>query len=143
MDIRELCTRYQHAVSNKDLAGVEELFLPDAVIDSPIMGITGIRDFHAYLFQQTRQTSARFPNVFEEKTNPPRISLQFSYTFLTQSVALGGIDGIAIFEFDEIRQRFKSLKIVYDPSGIRKLMESEDIALPQHAITPQDQSDKN
>jgi hypothetical protein len=130
MNMRALCARYQQAVSSKDLASVEALFLPGALVATPIRGEVGVRDFHAYMFEHVKQGAARFPNVFREKTNPSRISLQFSYTFLMQSATLGGVDGVAEFEYDDDWQRFRRLRIEYDASGIRRLLEAENISVP-------------
>lgn len=136
MNMRAHCARYQRAVSSKDLASVEALFLSGALVTTPIRGEVGVRDFHAYMFQQVKQGVARFPNVFGEKTNPSRISLQFSYTFLTKSATLGGVDGIAEFEYDDDWQRFRRLRIEYDSSGIRRLLSAENIAVPTQAGEP-------
>jgi hypothetical protein len=130
MNIREHCARYQDAVSRKDWDAVEALFVRDAVIRTPLRGDVDVKDFHAFLFQHIKQGAARFPNVFEEKTNPSRISLQFSYTFLTNSTLLGGLDGVAVFEYDDNRQQFTGLRVEYDATVIRKLLAMENIDLP-------------
>lgn len=133
MDMRQLCAQYQHAVSKKDLAAVEALFLQDAVVSTPIRGVVGVTDFHDFLFRHAKQGVARFPNVFVEKVNPSRISLQFSYTFLSQSAILGGVDGVVVFEYDDSLERFRSLRIEYDAAVIRRFLELENIVLPGHA----------
>lgn len=136
MQMRELCARYQQAVNEKDLTSVEALFMRDAVVTAPIRGNVGVREFHAYMFQHVKQGAARFPSVFSEKTNPSRISLQFSYTFLTRSATLGGVDGVAIFEYDDVTQRFRSLRIEYDATVIRRLLETENIPVPMRTREP-------
>lgn len=73
----------------------------------------GVKDFHDFLFRHAKQGVARFPNLFAEKVNPPRLSLQFSYTFLSQGAILDGVDGVVVFEHDDSFGRFRSLRIEF------------------------------
>lgn len=122
--------QYREALGNKDIQRIEGLFLPGATVTAPISGKKSVNAFHSYLFANTGKTGVTFSNVLPQRSTAAVATLQICYTFLTPAGRVGVIDGVAIFELDQKRDKFKSLRVIYNPSEIRKLMAEEQIAGP-------------
>ena len=79
----ELCEKYQDAVRRKDLDAVQDLFAPDAIIESLVQGALGVDEFHLRLFRTKTQAIAKLEEVFDgnrELNVTQSIILQFTYT---------------------------------------------------------------
>lgn len=129
----ELCRKYQDAMSRKDLPALEELFTPDAVMKSPIAGTAGVRQFHSYLFANTKKTLARFGDAFRHRDKGNGITVPFSFTLSIASGEIAVLNGVMRFEIEESLQKFKTATIIYDPSELRHLMDEAGIAPPPGA----------
>jgi len=132
MTMTSLCEQYQEALGRKDLAFVLGLFTDDAVIRAPVSGAANVKDFHAYIFSNTKRTAMRFPNVIRRRDAPAAITMQFSYTLAIEGGHIVVLDGVANFEIDERAMKIKSLTFVYDPAEVRQLMAEAGIAPPDH-----------
>lgn len=133
MSAIELCQKYQDAMSRKDLPALEELFTPDAVVNAPISGTANVRQFHSYLFANTKKTAARFGNAIRHRDKSNSITLPFSYILSIASGEVAVLNGITRFEFEENLQRFKEITFIYDPGELRHLMNEAGIAPPPSA----------
>ena len=128
MDVLDLCKQYQDALSRKDLSALERLFTPDAVVKAPISGTANVRQFHTYLFSNTKRNIAKFGNVIRPGGKSSPITLHFSYTLSIESGEVAVLDGVVQFEVDESLQKFKAISFIYDPTELRHLMDEAGIA---------------
>lgn len=131
MDVIALCQQYQDALSKKDLFTLERLFAPDAVVKAPISGTVNVRQFHTYLFANTKRNIAKFGNVIRPGGKSTPVTLPFSYTLSIASGEVAVLDGVAQFEIDESLQKFKAMSFIYDPTELRHLMDEAGIAPPR------------
>lgn len=122
--------QYREALGNKDIQGIEGLFLPGAKVTAPISGEKSVNAFHSDLFAATGKARVTFSNALPQRSSASAATLQICYTFLTPAGRVGVIDGVAIFELDQKHNKFKSLRVIYNPSEIRQLMAEEQIAAP-------------
>lgn len=133
MDVLELCHRYQNALTNKDLAALDPLFADDAIVKAPISGTASVRQFHDYLFANTKRTIARFGTVIRHQEKQNSVTLPFSYTLSIESGEVTVLDGVTVFEIDAASRKIKTLTVIYDPTELRRLMAEAGIAPPSRA----------
>lgn len=135
MDVISLCRRYQHALTNKDLSALESLFIDGATVTGPISGTAGVRQFHEYLFANTKKSVARFGNVIRHQEKQNAVTLPFSYTLSIATGEVTVLDGITIFEFNAANEKIKSLTVIYDATDLRHLMADASIAPPNQVAS--------
>lgn len=124
----ELCRQYQEAVTQKDLAAVLKLFVPDATVQAPITGPMGAEEFHTHLFNGSTTAIARLTHVFEGIGEPQKTALQFSYTWVFSDGSVEVMDGVSIFELaNEDNTKFQNLTIIYDPTNLRRHLNNDQI----------------
>lgn len=122
--------QYREALGKKDVQEIEALFVPGAKVTAPISGEKTVNAFHHDLFAITGKAGVTFSNAFPQRSSASTATLQICYTFLTPAGRVGVIDGVAIFELDQKQGKFKSLRVIYNPSEIRQLMAEEQIVAP-------------
>ncbi|HEX2531927.1 MAG TPA: nuclear transport factor 2 family protein, partial [Burkholderiaceae bacterium] len=110
----------------RDVAGIEELFTSDALINSPISGTTGVKEFHEYLFHISVKLIAKL-NVEHHRRNSNTIALPFNYTFSLPNGGVAILDGVAHFELEPGLQKFRKMTVVYDASDLRQLLDKSGI----------------
>lgn len=130
MGIEQVIAQYRDALGNKDIQAIEELFVPGATVTAPISGEKSVNAFHSYLFANTGKTGVTFSNALPQRSSASMATLQICYTFLTPAGRVGVIDGIAIFDLDQNLNKFKRLRVIYNPTEIRQLMAEEQIPGP-------------
>ena len=124
----ELCRRYQEALNLKDVQAIAELFKPDAAIKAPLSGVMGVVPFHQRLFAHGRHAIAKLENVFDGMTKTRAVALQFTYTWVFGNGRTIVLDGMTIFEIDDVERKFQKVTFIYDPTELLAHIRKEGLA---------------
>lgn len=127
MHVYKQARKYQEYLGRKDMAGILDLFMPNAVIKAPISGTLGVADFHKRLFSYNKEAIVKLLNVFDGVGKTRSIALQFSYIWVLKNGVTVSFDGISVFEFDDALQKIKKLTVLYDPTELREHLRDSQI----------------
>jgi hypothetical protein len=117
----KLCVAYEEAISKKNVAEIEALFMPQALVESPILGTTGVIQFHDFIFSIATKLVIKL-GLSHRKTSASTIKTPFSYMFSIRNGGVAVLDGVVCFEIDKSLQKFKKMVVIYDARDLRRLL---------------------
>lgn len=118
MHSMHLCKQYLAALSERDIAKVLALFIPGAVVVSPIYGSLAAQSYYQKLFADTDRSIARLKNVFATAGEPSSIALHFDYTWIGKCGEVLKLECVNVFELAADRHSFTKLTVIFDTAPL-------------------------
>lgn len=117
---------YLSALEEGDLAGMLELFTPDAVVHSPLYGTLPAAEFYPALFADTRSTKLTLLGTMRGTSVEGKALLSFLFHFDWQlpGGTAAPFDVVDIAELDD-DGLISSIRIVYDSVDVRPAFEAD------------------
>lgn len=126
----ELSIEYRKAVKERNLSAVLSMFVPDAVIVSPLNGTCDARTFHEWLFSNIKTSTIELNNVFQALNGDISIAVQARYKWVLNNDKLLEFGGVSILEFTPDRKKIKKISYYYDTALVRtSLAEANSLTL--------------
>ncbi|MFC1823308.1 nuclear transport factor 2 family protein [Thermodesulfobacteriota bacterium] len=117
---KEMIIKYLAALSEGDRRKILSLFLPDAVVHSPLYGLMKAKDFYSELFKDTAQSQISLQGVFTDMERPDRAAAHFYYHWELSSGSKTSFECVDLFQFDRESNRIMELRIIYDTLKTRE-----------------------
>ena len=114
---QQIAESYLEALQAADLEAVLSLFDPQAVVNSPVYGQRGARDFYEALFKDTQKSETK---VLDILTNPKNkcIGLYFNYIWTLAAGKEVSFDCVDLMRINH-DHKIIALRIIYDTYPIR------------------------
>lgn len=119
MTTQDLCQRYLTALNTGDLAGVCALFVPEAVVVSPLYGTRPAHEFYADLFADTARSQTTLLTLFETASSKRSVALHFRYVWTLSSGKVVEFECVDVFELATDGNAFTRMTIIYDTAPLR------------------------
>ena len=121
MGLQIIAENYLRYLEQGAISEIIDLFAPNGFVDSPLYGIQKAADFYQALSADTKSSTLKLHNVFEDHSTNS-IALYFSYKWVLKNQEQVQFDVVDIIEFDR-NNKIAKLKIIYDTVVSRKLMD--------------------
>jgi hypothetical protein len=119
--IHSFVQRYLRHLENGDGAQLAALFIPEAIVDSPLRGRVAAQRFFPEMFPGHIRAQIRESEVYSLVSNPNRFSVQFVVTWIAGENTLPPIRCVDTFTYDPASDRCRELTILFDTHLLRKL----------------------
>ncbi len=121
---------YVEALQEADLDRMLALFTPGAEVTSPLEGTCDAVSFYTRLFKVTKASRVRMLQGFLSPDDGSASAfLEYDWTLTNGSRTR--FECVDLFGFDE-KGSIRSLKIFYDPAGVRSAYETVSGSVPRH-----------
>ncbi|CAI4438230.1 hypothetical protein FQB29_004649 [Saccharomyces cerevisiae] len=117
MSQADLCRIYLQALNEGNLENVLSLFVPGAVVSSPLYGIKSVEDFYRELFDDTNQSTTTLLNVFS--SNAKTVALHFHYKWRMKNEEVVNFECVDVFKLNSDGNKFEKITIIYDTHPLR------------------------
>jgi len=120
MDANATVQAYMARLAAGDVAGVTALFVPGAMVHSPLYGDLPAAVFYPRLAEDTRESRLSFRQLFQAQDDPSSWALRFTYHWFLADGSEKVFDCVDVLKLHE-DGRIEDLTIIYDthprPSG--------------------------
>ena len=115
----ENCKSYAAALTAADLTVIQRLFVPDAVVESPIYGTVPFATFYRTLFSDSKNSDVRLLSTYKG-TGTPEVAALLRYAWTLRNGNKVQFDCVDVFALSLDERRFAGLRIFYDTSNIKR-----------------------
>jgi hypothetical protein len=120
----ELSLQYRMAVKERNLEAILPMFSDDAVIETPLRGISKVKPYHEWLFANVKRSMTEVQDVFQALNGDIRIAVHSHYKWILNNDEVIEFSGMSMFEFTLDRKRIRKMTTFYDPSHVRTLLDT-------------------
>ena len=125
----ELSLQYRAAVKARNLDAVLKIFAPDAVISSPLKGVSDVKSYHEWLFSAVKGTTVKVQEAFQALNSDMRIAVHGQYEWVMNDDKVVHFEGMSLFEFTPDKMHITKMMTFYDAGLVRAaLAEANSLA---------------
>ena len=117
--VTEICKQYLDALNEGSIEKVLSLFVPNAVVVSPLYGTLPATTFYQDLFADTNRSDTKLLNIFHSISGNTSVALHFNYIWTLKSGKVVEFECVDVFEITADSKQFTKLTIIYDTAPIR------------------------
>jgi hypothetical protein len=131
----ELSLQYRLAVKERNLDAILPMFSVDAVIETPLRGISGVQPYHEWLFANVKRSMTEVQDVFQALNGDICIAVHSNYKWILNNDKIVEFRGMSMFEFTPDRKKIRKMTTFYDPTRVRAMLD-EAKSLAQRKTDP-------
>ncbi|PIR44510.1 MAG: hypothetical protein COV10_04665 [Candidatus Vogelbacteria bacterium CG10_big_fil_rev_8_21_14_0_10_51_16] len=122
MELKQIIKKYLSCLEKSDYENLIDLFIFDAVVNSPLYGKVEAEKFYKDLFSDTNKSTITLKDIFtnEEKT---KAAVNFLYDWTLSDGSPVSFDCVDIFKLNP-DGKIEELTIIYDTSKTRPKFDS-------------------
>jgi len=117
MELKETIKKYLSALEKSDYENLINLFVPNAIIHSPLYGEVEAEKFYEDLFKDTNKSVITLKDIFMNEDNS-KGAVNFLYDWTLFDGSPVSFDCVDIFKFTS-DGKIQELTIIYDASQTR------------------------